>query len=175
MIDDLLNLSQLGRNPIRNDPVDLSRCAQDIASELQKSARERHVHFEIAAGLEATGDENLIRIALTNLLGNAWKFTSKHPTARIEVGRKEKDGDTVFFVRDDGAGFEMAHAGELFGVFRRLHLVDDFPGTGIGLATIQRIVLRHGGRIWAEAEADKGATFYFTLGPSFRKVRASLK
>jgi len=163
LIDDILSLSQLDHKELHTGSVDLSRCAQGIADELQKSQPERRVRFVIAPGLTAMGDENLIRIALTNLLNNAWKFTSKHPAGTITFGREEKDGAPAYFVRDDGAGFDMAHTKDLFGVFQRLHSTDEFPGTGIGLATVQRIILRHGGRIWAEATPEQGATFYFTL------------
>ncbi|MCI0330902.1 MAG: PAS domain S-box protein [candidate division Zixibacteria bacterium] len=164
LIDDLLNLSRVSRSEMQVERVDLSALAREIVSELQKQAPERKVTFVIADNLVREGDPRLLRVALENLLGNAWKYTSKHPSARIEFGvRREPDGKTVFFVRDDGAGFDMAYAGKLFGAFQRLHGPSDFPGTGVGLATVQRIVHRHGGRVWAEGTVEQGAIFHFTL------------
>ena len=123
---------------------------------------------EIVEGLSARGDERLITIVLENLLGNAWKYTAKRQEAQIAFGQENKGNETVFYVRDNGAGFDMAYSGQLFVPFRRLHRDVEFEGTGIGLATVQRIISRHGGRIWAEAEVGKGATFYFTLGKTGR-------
>ncbi|HXF49702.1 MAG TPA: PAS domain S-box protein [Verrucomicrobiae bacterium] len=164
LIDDLLNLSRVSRGEMRMETVDLSELAREVVSELQKQAPGRKVSFVIADNLKGNGDARLLRVALENLLGNAWKYTSKHPSARIEFGaRREPDGKTVFFVRDDGAGFDMAYAGKLFGAFQRLHTPSEFTGTGIGLATVQRIIHRHGGRVWAEGNVEEGATFYFTL------------
>ncbi len=119
--------------------------------------------FAIAEGLCARGDRRLLEVVLENLLGNAWKFTGSHPSARIEVGRAACDGQPAFYVRDDGAGFDMAYAANLFGPFQRLHRSDEFEGSGIGLATVQRIIRRHGGEVWAESAPECGATFYFTL------------
>ena len=130
----------------------------------RKESPERQVEFVIAEGLVANGDARLLSIVLENLLGNAWKFTSKHASARIEFGATTRqDGKTEYFVRDDGAGFDMAYSGKLFGPFQRLHSASEFPGSGIGLASVQRIVHRHGGRVWAEGEVERGATFYFTV------------
>jgi PAS domain S-box-containing protein len=163
LIDDLLTLSRVARREMRLTPVDLSALARSVAEELQQREPGRQVTFCIAAGLKATGDAGLLQVALENLLGNAWKFTSKRPEAVIELGTCEHDGRRAFFVRDDGAGFDMAYAGKLFGAFQRLHAASEFPGSGIGLATVQRIVHRHGGRVWAEGAVGRGATFYFTL------------
>jgi light-regulated signal transduction histidine kinase (bacteriophytochrome) len=137
--------------------------ANQIAAELKQSQPERQVTFVIAEGLHAQGDPQLLHIVLDNLLRNAWKYTSKHRTAKIEFGRTHRDGQNVYFVRDDGAGFDMAHASLLFSPFQRLHRQADFEGTGVGLATVQRIIRRHGGGLWAEAAVEQGATFYFTL------------
>ncbi|MEO5374963.1 MAG: PAS domain S-box protein [Alphaproteobacteria bacterium] len=164
LIDDMLNLSRVSRSEMRLQRLDLTAMARGIASDLAKSQPERAVEFVIADELVADGDPHLVQIVLTNLLGNAWKYTSKHPTARIEFGgRAAEDGAQAFFVRDDGAGFNMAYADKLFGAFQRLHGMDEYPGTGIGLVTAQRIVHRHGGRIWAEGAVEQGATFTFTL------------
>jgi PAS domain S-box-containing protein len=163
LIDDLLKLSRVTRREMRCTKVDLSALARAVAAELQGAQPERQVQFAIAEGLVAEGDEGLLRVVLENLLGNAWKFTSKHPRARIEFGVTQVEGQPAYFVRDDGAGFDIAYADKLFGAFQRLHATEEFEGTGVGLATVQRIIHRHGGRVWAEAEVDKGATFYFTL------------
>ncbi len=163
LIDDLLQLSRVSRAELARAPVDLSALAAGVAAELQARQPERTVEFVIGAGLTAWGDARLLRVALENLLGNAWKFTSRQPAARIEFGAIEQDGRPAFLVRDNGAGFDMAYAQRLFGAFQRLHSASDFPGTGVGLATVKRIIRRHGGRIWAEAAPGQGATFYFTL------------
>lgn len=162
LIDGLLNLSRITRTEMRHEAVDLSAMVRAIAAELTASEPARNVAFEIEPGLVARGDARLLRSAIDNLVRNAWKFTSKQPQGRIEFGRMQHGG-TVYFVRDDGVGFDMEYADKLFGAFQRLHRVTDFEGTGIGLATVQRIIRRHGGRIWAEGVVDKGATFYFTL------------
>jgi signal transduction histidine kinase len=166
LIDDLLQLSRLTRAELNAETVDLSKIARGIAAELKARDPARDVVFEIPPKLEVRGDLRLLTVALDNLLGNAWKFTGKNPQARIELGTMAKDGLTVYFVRDDGAGFDMANATNLFTPFHRLHSVSEFPGTGIGLATVRRIVQRHGGRAWGEGETGKGATFYFTLSTS---------
>ena len=163
LIDDLLKLARVTRAEMRTEDVDLSGMARDIASELQRAAPERQVEFAIAAGLKARGDARLLRVALDNLLRNSWKYTAKQPGPRVEFGSVEANGGQAFMVRDNGAGFDMKYADKLFGVFQRLHSAADFEGTGIGLATVRRIITRHGGRIWAEGAVDQGATFYFTL------------
>jgi len=163
LIDDLLTLSRVARSDMRRETVDLSELARSIAAELRNSEAERNVEFAIADDVAAEGDPALLRVALSNLIGNAWKFTSRQPTAHIEFSAAEHDGAREYFVRDNGAGFDMAHAGKLFGAFQRLHTASEFPGTGIGLATVQRIVHRHGGQVRAEGEMGQGATFYFTL------------
>ncbi len=163
LIDDLLNLSRLTRRVMCRDTVDLSRMAAVIAEELQQSNPGRQATFDIGTGIATTGDAGLLRVVLENLLGNAWKYTSTHATAVIEFGTALIDGEPAYFVRDDGVGFDMAYVNKLFGAFQRLHGDDEFAGTGIGLATVQRIILRHGGKVWACAAVGKGATIYFTL------------
>jgi signal transduction histidine kinase len=164
LIDDLLNLSRLSRAAMQRQGLDMSALARSIVSNLRRDQPDRQIEVRIQDGLTTKADPGLVRVALENLLGNAWKFTSKQASAHIEVGQAEVDGTLAFFVRDDGAGFDPAHAERLFGAFQRLHGMDEFAGTGIGLATVQRIVRRHGGHIWAESAVDRGATFYFTLG-----------
>ncbi len=163
LIDDLLSLSRVTRASVDHAPVDLSAIAQTIAGDLQREQPERRAHFSITPGLVVRGDARLLRIALANLLNNAWKFTSKEEEAQIQLGAQQQNGKMVFFVRDNGVGFDMDHAGKLFGAFQRLHSESEFPGTGIGLATVQRVLHKHGGRVWAESAKDKGATFYFSL------------
>jgi signal transduction histidine kinase len=163
LIDDMLNLSRVTRTEIRRETVDLSALAHTVAAGLQKAQPQRDATFVIAEGLVANGDEGLLRVALENLLGNAWKFTGKRPDTRIEFGAIEQNGTKAYMVRDNGAGFDMAYADKLFKTFQRLHEVAEFEGTGIGLATVQRIIRRHGGSVWAEGAVDQGATFYFTL------------
>lgn len=169
LIDDLLNLSRVTRTEMRLENADLGAIARSVAAELQKTQPERRAEFRIEEGLEALVDSHLIRITLENLLGNAWKFTSKRESACIEFGRTHCDGGFAYYVRDDGAGFDPAYADRLFGAFQRLHDKNDFPGTGVGLATVQRIIHRHGGRIWAESAVERGATFYFTLSETRHK------
>ncbi|NMG07001.1 GAF domain-containing protein [Brasilonema sp. UFV-L1] len=164
LIDDLLNLSRVTRSDMHLETVNLSLLARGICTELQQSQPERQVEFVIQTGLIAQGDSRLLRVLLVNLLNNAWKFTSKHLQARISFGASQSEsGKSVYFVRDDGAGFDMAYTNKLFSPFQRLHGMNEFPGNGIGLATVQRIVHRHGGRVWAEGAVEQGATFYFTL------------
>jgi PAS domain S-box-containing protein len=162
LIDDLLKLSRVSRAELAHQLVDLSAMAQNIAAELNKAEPQRDVQWVVAPDLQGVGDERLLRVVLENLLRNAWKFTSKHPGARIEFGFAPKP-EPAFFVRDNGAGFDMEFADKLFGVFQRLHSANEFPGTGVGLATVRRIVSRHGGRVWATGAVNQGAVFYFTL------------
>jgi signal transduction histidine kinase len=173
LIEDLLNLSRSGRIELCRGEVDLSAMARDIAEDLRKMQPEREVDFVIAPGLTANGDERLLRVALDNLLGNGWKFTFRRDQGKIELGVLAESGseqtgqgtagENVYYVKDNGAGFDMAYADRLFVPFQRLHGRDEFGGTGIGLATVRRIIERHGGRIWAESAPERGATFYFTL------------
>jgi PAS domain S-box-containing protein len=163
LIENLLMLAQVTQSELRRERVDLSRLAQGAAARLQEAQPQRQAEIVIADGLLAHGDGRLLGIVFDNLVGNAWKFTANRSKARIEFGRSQNDGQPAYFVSDDGAGFDMAHASKLFGVFQRLHTAGEFEGTGIGLATVQRIIRRHGGRIWAEGRVDRGATFYFTL------------
>ncbi|WP_018410669.1 PAS domain-containing sensor histidine kinase [Methyloversatilis thermotolerans] len=165
LIDDLLGLARITRNEMNRQPVDLSALCQDIAAELARAEPERRAEFLISPGMRVYADANLLRICMDNLMRNAWKFTSRHASARIEIGSLRQDRELVYFVRDDGAGFDMRYATKLFGPFQRLHSVGEFSGSGIGLAIVNRIVQRHGGRIWAEAEVERGACFYFTLEP----------
>ena len=163
LIDDLLQLSRVTRSQIQRGAVNLSALAQNIAEHQREAFPGRHFDIIIEPGLMVMGDARLLDIALTNLFNNAFKFTGKLPQARIEFGRTVIDGRQTFFIRDNGAGFDMAYATKLFGAFQRMHKQTEFPGTGVGLATVQRIIHRHGGRIWAEAKVDQGATFYFTI------------
>jgi len=163
LIDDLLGLSRVSRSELHRDDVDLTALAREIGGKLDQAYPDRVVDFVVAEGLRANADGRLLRIVLENLLGNAWKFTSKQANARVEVGVAEDGGGPAYFVRDNGAGFDMAFASKLFGAFQRMHKSTDFEGTGIGLATVQRIIHRHGGRLWANAAPNQGATFHFTL------------
>lgn len=164
LINDMLHLCRLSRGELKRQPVDLSGLVEGISMELRETEPQRRVEFAIAPGLTAPADPRLMRIALENLLRNAWKFTGKCPVARIEFGvEKEPANGASYFVRDNGAGFDMAYAGKLFGAFQRLHNSAEFPGHGIGLATVQRVIHRHGGRAWAIGQVDRGAAFYFTL------------
>ena len=163
LIEAMLNLSRITLRKVHYKAFDLSGLAKMVAKELQEMEPERQVEFVIAEGLIVHGDPHLLRVALQNLLDNAWKFSKKCARARIEFGFTQHNGKPTYFVRDNGAGFDMASVNKLFGPFQRLHSTTDFEGTGIGLATVQRIIHRHGGHIWAEGTVDKGATFYFTL------------
>jgi PAS domain S-box-containing protein len=173
LVEGILGLSRTARSEMRRETVNLSSIAHSVARELEAANPRRHVELVVAPGLLGYADANLIRVVLQNLLANAWKFTGKHPQARIEVGSVEHEGETAYFVRDDGAGFDMRYAQKLFGAFQRLHTPSEFEGTGIGLATLQRIIHRHGGRVWAEGEVEKGATVYFTLGKQSNGSRES--
>jgi signal transduction histidine kinase len=175
LIDDLLDLSRVSRGPLRRKVIDLSALARGIIHELEASQPERKVRFIAEEGIVAFGDANLMALALENLLGNAFKFTGKEDEATIEFGAiSQRGGGVVYYVRDNGAGFDPRYADKLFGAFQRLHGPEEFEGTGIGLATVQRIVHRHGGRVWAEGKVGEGATFYFTLGTGHRRGGPSL-
>jgi PAS domain S-box-containing protein len=163
LLDEVLGLSRVSRRDLGRSEVDLSALARDVAEELHSEQRARAVEVIVAPGMGAEADPAMARMILRELLGNAWKFTSRHESARIEVGVTGGQSADTFYVRDDGAGFDMRYADHLFGAFQRMHTPEEFEGTGIGLATVQRLVTRHGGRVWAEAEVEKGATFYFTL------------
>jgi signal transduction histidine kinase len=165
IIDGLLGLSRAGRIPMARRRIDVTAAARKAILRLEAREPERDVRVEVAEGLEAWADENLVTIVLENVIGNAWKYTRRRPDARIEVGARRVGGQTVFHVRDNGVGFEMAHAGRVFAPFVRLHDRADFEGYGIGLTSAKRIVERHGGEIWAEACPGEGATIHFTLGP----------
>jgi PAS domain S-box-containing protein len=163
LIDDLLKLSRVSRAELKREPVDLTRLANEIMDELRQREPQRRVQFSVQPELNTLGDPTLLRVVLDNLLGNAWKFTSRRPDAVIEMGGSGDGKEYTYFVRDNGAGFDMAYADKLFGAFQRLHDNGEFPGTGIGLATVQRVIHKHGGRIWAESSVGQGTTFYFTL------------
>jgi light-regulated signal transduction histidine kinase (bacteriophytochrome) len=163
LIEDILKLSRVTRTEINMGKVNLTQIAQSVIDELQKSQPQRHVDIRIADGLEVKADKGLMFIVLENLLGNAWKFTEKQAKAIIEFGWAKEDGGKVYFIRDNGSGFDMTYAERLFTPFQRLHSMEEYPGTGIGLATVQRIIHRHGGKVWAEGQMRKGSTFYFSL------------
>jgi len=163
LIDDLLGLARVTRAELRRERVDLSALAAAIAAELRERTPERQVEVTIAPGAAAHADPRLVRVLLENLLGNAWKYTRERAPARIEFGMAPQNGSAAFYVRDNGAGFEMTYVHKLFGAFQRLHSHAEFEGTGIGLATVQRIVRRHGGKVWATGAVGQGATFSFTL------------
>lgn len=164
LIDDLLQLSRVGRAGMRRVTLDLSAMAHGVADALRQLEPQRTVTFKIEEGIKGRGDPNLVQLVLENLFDNAWKFTGKKPEAIIEFGKEDRDGCQAFFVRDNGAGFDMEFSGKLFGAFQRLHSDRDFPGTGIGLANVQRIVNRHDGKVWANGVVGEGAAFHFTLG-----------
>jgi signal transduction histidine kinase len=163
MIDALLALSRLQSQPLKRQPVDLSQLANYILEDLRRESPERQAEFDIEPGLVIQGDPTLMRIAIENLVGNAWKYAGQVPVTRIALRREQHEDRTVYVVDDNGAGFDMRFADRLFGVFQRLHSAKDFQGTGVGLASVRRIIRRHGGDIWAESEVGKGARFYFTM------------
>lgn len=163
LIDHLLMFAHTSRQEMCLEAIDMSAMARDIAAQLNASDAARDTQFVVAPGLVVNGDRKLLRVALENLLGNAWKFTAQQPKARIELGAEQEKGRSVFFVRDNGAGFDMKYAERLFVPFERLHRTEEFPGSGIGLATVLKIVRRHGGDVWAEGYVNRGATFYFSL------------
>lgn len=163
LIDALLDLSRVTRREVTKETVDLTELAQEVLRDLQHSEPDRKVDCTIQNGMHAKGDKQLLHIVLANLLGNAWKYTSKQPEARIEFGCKTENSESVYFIEDNGAGFNMDFAKKLFNPFQRMHRPDEFPGSGVGLATVSRIISKHGGRIWAQSEPDKGSTFFFTL------------
>ncbi len=163
LIDDMLRLARITRVEMQSVAVDLTAVAQEVATDIMTHGQYGEVQLRLQAGLTIYGDPALLRVVLENLLDNAWKYSSKIAKPLIEVGSMEENGRTVYFVRDNGAGFDMAYVGKLFGAFQRLHRADEFPGTGIGLATVKRIIHRHGGEIWAEGQPGKGAIFRFTL------------
>jgi PAS domain S-box-containing protein len=163
LIEAIQQLSRVARSELDRQPVNLSVAAQVIALELKHGAPQRRVDFLIEEGVSASADPRLTRQLLEILIGNAWKFSSRKPAASIEFGARQLEGETVYFVKDNGVGFEMAYADKLFSIFHRLHRAEEFEGTGVGLAIAHRIVERHGGRIWAESAPERGATFYFTL------------
>ncbi len=163
LIDDLLRLSRINRAEMRSDPINLSALVQSVINDLQIREPGRVVAVEVAPDLQTRGDERLLRVAIENLMSNAWKFTGKTAQARVEVGKIKLGDREAFYIRDNGVGFDMTYADKLFGAFQRLHSTEEFPGTGIGLAIVQRVIHKHGGRIWVEAEKGRGATFYFTL------------
>jgi light-regulated signal transduction histidine kinase (bacteriophytochrome) len=163
IIDDILELSRVNRVDFEKSAVNLTAISEQCIRQLQENIPRPEIQVSVAPGLAAQGDQKLIQIMLMNLIGNAWKYTSKNAHTEIEIGKEKRGAEAVFFVKDNGVGFDMAHTGKLFGVFQRMHKPGEFEGTGIGLATVQRIVARHGGRVWAEAAPNKGATFFFTL------------
>ncbi|MFO1381792.1 MAG: ATP-binding protein [Chitinivorax sp.] len=172
LTDALLSLAKVGRGECRLETLDFSDLVQGVVDDLKIAQPRRKVNVVIQPGMQIVADANLLRTAMQNLLDNAWKYTGKAADARVEIGSFNVQGNTVFFVRDNGAGFNPAYSSRLFGVFQRLHTAEEFQGTGVGLATVQRVIHRHGGRIWAEAEPGQGAVFYFTIQPEVRAAAA---
>jgi PAS domain S-box-containing protein len=166
LVDDLLTFSRLGRQPLSKQRMQTGTLVQKVLSDARQQAEGRSVRVSVGDMPPIWGDQSLLKQVFVNIIGNAFKYTRMRAEAVIEIGARETDGEQVFFVRDNGAGFDMRYAGQLFGVFQRLHRAEDFEGTGVGLAIVQRIIHRHGGRVWAEAAVDRGATFYFTTGAS---------
>jgi PAS domain S-box-containing protein len=172
LIDDLLSLARVTRAEMNHAQVDLSALAVDVLEDLRRVEPERHVECIVPEGILGHGDARLLRVVLENLLGNAWKFTAKKPDARIEIGVTQQNGQAVYFVRDNGSGFDMTYADKLFGTFQRLHAASEFPGNGVGLATVRRIIRRHGGEVWAQSVENEGAMFSFTLGMKEPRLEA---
>ncbi len=173
LITGLLHLSRAASMEFERADLDLTAIAQQVVETLKETGEDRNVSVEVTQGMRCTGDARLIRIAMENLLGNAWKFTSTNADPRVSVGVNRREGGDVYFVADNGAGFDMKYAERLFAPFQRLHTLEEFPGTGVGLATVQRIIRRHGGRVWAVSEPGHGACFYFTLGRSTQGHRGA--
>jgi light-regulated signal transduction histidine kinase (bacteriophytochrome) len=169
IIEALLELTRVTHSEIHSAPVDLTSLAREVFAEVQQAEPHRMIDFDIAPGLVANGDQRLLRVVLMNLLGNAFKFTAKKDGGKIQFSKTCPRADAAFFIRDNGAGFDMAYADKLFGAFQRLHHQNEFNGTGIGLATVQRIIHRHNGKTWAESAPNQGATFFFTLGGTLPK------
>lgn len=169
LVDDLLNLSRVGKKELSRQRTDMNQLIQGVVAEIKLETPDRHIDWQMEELPPVDCDSGLIRLVFVNLLSNAAKYTRPRERARIEIGRLQSNGDAVFFVRDNGVGFDMKYSGKLFGVFQRLHRAEEFEGTGVGLATVSRIVKKHGGDIWAEAAPDKGATFFFTLEPARSK------
>jgi light-regulated signal transduction histidine kinase (bacteriophytochrome) len=165
LIEDMLALSRVGRAELQHAAVDLSEIARIVADELSRREPQRRIDWDIEPGLSAWADHRLLQIVFENLLGNAWKFTANNAAASIALHSEQQDSETVYYVRDNGAGFDMNYAHKLFAPFARLHSASDFPGTGIGLATVKRIIDRHSGRVWVKAAVGAGTTIYFTLPP----------
>jgi light-regulated signal transduction histidine kinase (bacteriophytochrome) len=163
LIDDLLAFSRLSRQAMQEQPVSVTKLVREVLSDLRDEQGDRQIEVSVEDLPDCVADRALLERVFTNLLSNALKFTRNRRPARIEVGTQREAGEAIYFVRDNGVGFDMRYADKLFGVFQRLHRAEEFKGTGVGLVIVQRIVHRHGGHIWAEAELDKGATFYFTL------------
>jgi light-regulated signal transduction histidine kinase (bacteriophytochrome) len=163
LIDDLLQFSRLGRSTLERTTIDVGALTRSVIDELRRGEPERAVTIDVGPLPSASADDTMMRQLLTNLIGNAWKFTRRSTDATIAVGSTAEHGETVYFVKDNGAGFDMKYVGKLFGVFERLHNSDEFEGTGVGLAIVQRVLQRHGGRVWADAAVGRGATFYFTV------------
>jgi light-regulated signal transduction histidine kinase (bacteriophytochrome) len=159
----MLNLARVSRGQLKRAPVNLSELAEDVAATLRRAHPDRRLEFVIEPNLTANADARLLQIVLENLFGNACKFSSTRPVSKIEFGATTHHDVPAYFVRDNGVGFDMAYVTKLFGAFQRLHTTSEFPGTGIGLATVKRIIARHGGEVWAEGQPEVGATFYFTL------------
>ena len=172
LIDDILQLARMTRGDMQWSSVDMSKLANEAVDRLREADPGRQADVRVAPGMRVAGDRTLLGVLMDNLVGNAWKYTSEKDRACIEIGVLERDKQPVYFIKDNGAGFDMRYADKLFGIFQRLHKADEFEGTGIGLATVQRIVHRHNGRVWAEAEVDRGATFFFTLGGPNRSKTA---